>query len=180
MRLFILVVFFSYNLFSQKTAVKNTDSIAFYVSKANFNIRKDNFKNALYFSQLAIELSKIKKDSISISKSYASIGYVYFKMKHYNDAILSLKNSITHFISKKPISTPENTIIINQTTLKETNVNGFFSKKYKSFGYTMFGGFTNQKQVDVNNDGFSDLSKMKSYVFHPRLFFYLKLHSYPK
>ena len=104
MRLFILVFFFSYNLFSQKTAVKNTDSIAFYVSKANFNIRKDNFKNALYFSQLAIELSKIKKDSISISKSYASIGYVYFKMKHYNDAILSLKNSIAHFISKKPIS----------------------------------------------------------------------------
>ena len=80
---------------------------------------------------------------------------------------------LINIISKKPISTPENTIIINQTTLKETNVNGFFSKKYKSFGYTMFGGFTNQKQVDVNNDGFSDLSKMKSYVFHPRLFFYL-------
>ena len=80
---------------------------------------------------------------------------------------------LINIISKKPISTPENTIILNQTTLKETNINAFFSKKHKSFGYTMFGGFTNQEPVDVNNDGFSDVSKNKSIVFHPKLFFYI-------
>ncbi len=80
---------------------------------------------------------------------------------------------LINIISKKPTSTPENTIILNQTTLKETNINAFFSKKHKSFGYTMFSGFTNQESVDVNQDGFSDVSKNKSFVFHPRLFFYL-------
>ncbi len=80
---------------------------------------------------------------------------------------------LINIISKKPISTPENTIILNQTTLKETNINAFFSKKHKRFGYTMFSGFTNQEPVDVNNDGFSDVSKNKGIVFHPRLFFYI-------
>jgi outer membrane receptor for ferrienterochelin and colicins len=84
---------------------------------------------------------------------------------------------LINIITKKPVSIPENTIIINQTTLKETNINGFFSKKLKHFGYTMFTGFTNQEPFDVNNDGFSDVSKNKSLIFHPRLFFYINTNA---
>lgn len=80
---------------------------------------------------------------------------------------------LINIISKKPSATPEKTIILNQTTLNETNINTFFSKKNKSFGYTFFGGYTHQKQVDVNDDGFSDLPLLKSIVLHPRLFFYI-------
>lgn len=80
---------------------------------------------------------------------------------------------LINIISKKPVATPENTIILNQTTLKETNANAFFSRKFRGFGYTFFSGYTHQKQIDVNSDGFSDLPLLKSFVAHPRLFFYV-------
>jgi signal transduction histidine kinase/CheY-like chemotaxis protein len=104
MKLLFVILFFSLNFFSNAVEITQIDSVAYYSKKVSFNIRKDNFKNALYFSQTAIELSKRKGDSVAISKSYATIGYVYFKMKHFNDAISSLKLSISNFVSSKPLS----------------------------------------------------------------------------
>ncbi len=79
---------------------------------------------------------------------------------------------LVNLISKKPTAEQEGIFTINQTTLKESNINAFFSKKYKKFGYTFYAGATNQSAVDVNKDGFSDVSRTKSFVVHPRLFFY--------
>ncbi len=79
---------------------------------------------------------------------------------------------LVNLISKKPTAEQEGIFTINQTTLKESNINAFLSKKYKKFGYTFYAGATNQSAVDVNKDGFSDVSRTKSFVVHPRLFFY--------
>jgi len=79
---------------------------------------------------------------------------------------------LVNLISKKPTTKQEGVFTINQTTLKESNINGFLSKRYKKFGYTFYAGATNQSAVDVNNDGFSDVSRTSSFVVHPRLFFY--------
>lgn len=79
---------------------------------------------------------------------------------------------LVNLISKKPGTNQEGILTLNQTTLKESNLNSFFSKRYKKIGYTFYGGITNQYAVDVNNDGFSDVSRVKSVVLHPRLFFY--------
>jgi len=79
---------------------------------------------------------------------------------------------LVNLISKKPTTQQEGIFTINQTTLKESNLNSFFSKRYKKFGYTFYAGATNQSAVDVNKDGFSDVSRTKSFVVHPRLFFY--------
>jgi iron complex outermembrane receptor protein/outer membrane receptor for ferrienterochelin and colicins len=79
---------------------------------------------------------------------------------------------LVNLISKKPTAQQEGIFTINQTTLKESNLNSFFSKRYKKFGYTFYVGATNQSAVDVNKDGFSDVSRTKSFVVHPRLFFY--------
>jgi len=79
---------------------------------------------------------------------------------------------LVNLISKKPTSKQEGVFTINQTTLKESNINGFLSRKYKKFGYTFYAGTTNQSAVDVNDDGFSDVSRTSSFVIHPRLFFY--------
>ncbi|HRO84997.1 MAG TPA: TonB-dependent receptor [Niabella sp.] len=79
---------------------------------------------------------------------------------------------LINIISRKPTTKQEGVFTINQTTLKETNLNTFLSKRNNHFGYTFFGGYTHQKDVDVNKDVFSDLPKINAIVVHPRLFFY--------
>lgn len=79
---------------------------------------------------------------------------------------------LVNLISKKPKTVQEGTFTINQSTLNETNLNAFLSKRYQKVGYTFFSGYTHQKAVDVNKDGFSDLPYINSFIVHPRLFFY--------
>lgn len=79
---------------------------------------------------------------------------------------------LVNIISKKPAAKQEAVISLNQTTLKETNFNSYFAKRYKKIGYTFFGGYNFQKAVDVNDDGFSDVTDWNGVVVHPRLFFY--------
>ncbi len=78
-----------------------------------------------------------------------------------------------NLVSKTPkLNHLEREVTINQSTLKESNINAFFSNRSAKFGYTFFTGGTYQKQVDVNKDGFSDVPNLKTVFFHPRLFFY--------
>lgn len=79
---------------------------------------------------------------------------------------------LINLLSKKPTYKPEASFLINQSTLKETNVNGYYAQRWKKVGLTLFGGQTFQKQVDVNKDGLSDVPNIKSTIIHPTLFFY--------
>lgn len=78
-----------------------------------------------------------------------------------------------NLVSKSPkLNAPEHSITINQSTLKESNINGYFSGRNQKAGYTFFAGGTCQKAVDVNKDGFSDVPDLKTAFVHPRLFLY--------
>lgn len=79
---------------------------------------------------------------------------------------------LVNIISRKPSARQDAVLTLNQTTLKETNINTYLAKKYKHTGYTFFAGFTNQVEADVNKDGFSDVARLQSFIIHPRLFFY--------
>jgi len=78
-----------------------------------------------------------------------------------------------NFISKKPKEGIfEKTILFNQSTLYESNVNIYLSNRKNKLGYTFFTGMNYQKPMDVNKDGFSDLPDTKSFFVHPTLFIY--------
>jgi iron complex outermembrane receptor protein/outer membrane receptor for ferrienterochelin and colicins len=80
---------------------------------------------------------------------------------------------MVNLISKKPkMGSPERSITLNTTTLKENNFTSFFSGANKNAGYTLYAGGTLQKPADVNNDGFSDVPDVKSAFIHPRFFWY--------
>ncbi len=81
---------------------------------------------------------------------------------------------LVNIISRKPTTKQEAVFTANYSTLTETNLNTFISKKNKKFGYTFFGGYTTQQAQDVNNDLFSDVPKQNTLVLHPRLFIYPK------
>lgn len=79
---------------------------------------------------------------------------------------------LVNIISRRPTDKQEAVVSLNQTTLKETNFNTYLSKKYKKIGYSFFGGYNFQKAVDVNHDGFSDVTDLHGLVLHPRFFYY--------
>lgn len=78
-----------------------------------------------------------------------------------------------NLVSKSPkLNAPEHSVTINQSTLKESNINAYFSGRNNKTGYTFFTGGTYQKAVDVNKDGFSDVPDLKTVFVHPKFFFY--------
>lgn len=80
---------------------------------------------------------------------------------------------MVNLVSKKPkMGKQERSFTINRSTLKENNLNLFFSGRNEKAGYTLFAGGTLQDPVDVNNDGFSDVPSVKSVFVHPRVFLY--------
>ena len=77
-----------------------------------------------------------------------------------------------NFISKEPGEKPVRTLLFNVSTLKEKNLNTYFSGKISpKTGYTLVAGANIKSAVDVNNDGYSEVPEHQSYIFHPRFFF---------
>ena len=79
---------------------------------------------------------------------------------------------LINLISKKPGYNQEGILTLNQTSLKESNLNTYIAKRGKKFGYNFFGGITHQGAADVNKDGFSDVAKTDAVILHPKLFYY--------
>jgi outer membrane receptor for ferrienterochelin and colicin len=78
-----------------------------------------------------------------------------------------------NLVSKKPREGVfEKTLLLNQSSLKESNANLYLSNRKGKFGFTLFTGLTYQQPVDVNKDGFSDVPKTRSYFIHPTFFYY--------
>ncbi|MFN8289131.1 MAG: TonB-dependent receptor [Chitinophagaceae bacterium] len=78
-----------------------------------------------------------------------------------------------NLISKQPKEGVfEKTILLNQSSLKETNVNVYLSNRKNKTGFTLFTGMNRQQPVDVNKDGFSDVADIKGFFIHPVLFIY--------
>ncbi|MDD2798585.1 MAG: TonB-dependent receptor [Bacteroidales bacterium] len=84
---------------------------------------------------------------------------------------------IINLVSKTPTDKPETNILINRTSLNETDFNSYISRKYTKVGFTFFAGLVNQTVKDVNNDGFSDAPELQNIVLHPKLFYYFDKNS---
>jgi outer membrane receptor for ferrienterochelin and colicins len=80
---------------------------------------------------------------------------------------------MVNLISKRPEEGVfEKTILLNQSTLNESNINAYLSERKNKRGFTFFTGLNYQRPVDVNQDGFSDLPDTKGFFIHPVLFLY--------
>ncbi len=76
-----------------------------------------------------------------------------------------------NIISKEPGSKPQRTVLLNVSSLKEKNLNTFFSGKLSpKTGYTLFAGVNVKSPIDVNKDGFSEIPQHNDFILHPRLF----------
>ncbi len=80
---------------------------------------------------------------------------------------------LINFISKTPSDSANLTLLLNQTSLNESDVNAFLSLKGKSVGFTLFVGSNIKKAFDINKDGFAEIPKQNNVIVHPRWFFYV-------
>lgn len=85
-----------------------------------------------------------------------------------SDAIAGIIN----LISKQPQEKSELTFLINQTSLLGTDMNGYFSQRWKKFGFSFLTANNFQKATDVNKDGFSDLPKTQTFNLAPTFYYY--------
>ena len=85
---------------------------------------------------------------------------------------------LVNLVSKTPLlGTPQYAVSFNQTSLRETDLNGFAARRGRRWGYSLYAGLVKQKEKDVDGDGFVDVPRVSSVNLHPRLFFYPNGHS---
>lgn len=79
---------------------------------------------------------------------------------------------VINFISKTPKSKYENSFILNQSNVGQTNIGGFFSGRGKKAGYTLLALYNRQNAHDVDNDEFTEIPKSHEFIIHPKFFIY--------
>lgn len=94
---FILISTFSYS--QKKKSVKEIDSVAYYSNLSDSNVKDNKYKDALNYTQKAIQYSIEKKLSQSEAKQTYNLGKLYYDVKKYDDAINAFNKSLS--LSKK-------------------------------------------------------------------------------
>ena len=89
----LFIIFISFNLYAQHKETK--DSIAYYDELANSNISINKFKNALFYTQKAIDYAEANNQLEAQATQTLYLGKIYFDLQKYNDAIESLSKSIS-------------------------------------------------------------------------------------
>lgn len=79
---------------------------------------------------------------------------------------------VVNFISKQPKMTGENSFLLNQSNIGQTNIGFFSAKRNKKIGYSFLGLYNYQKLYDVDKDDFTEVPKGNEFIIHPRLFLY--------
>ena len=85
---------------------------------------------------------------------------------------------LVNLVSKTPIlGKPQYAVSLNQTSLRETDLNGFVARCGARWGYSLYAGVVRQQEKDVDGDGFLDVPRVRNLNLHPRLFLYPNGHS---
>ena len=124
---------------------------------------KDGFANFGNFASTlsVLEIPPLDLQQVEIIKGPASTMYG-------GGAIAGVVN----FISKKPGDRSAYNMIINQSSIGQTNIGGFASGRNKYTGYTLLALYSKQKAYDADKDDFTEVPKTNEYTIHPKLFIY--------
>jgi iron complex outermembrane receptor protein len=80
---------------------------------------------------------------------------------------------LINLVSKVPSYKRESSLMVNQTNAGGSTINGFYSKRNKNYGTTLYTSVNNQFAYDGNKDGFSDIPKMQDLSFNPKFFWFI-------
>lgn len=100
---FIFIFFLNSVLYSQ--ASENTDSIVYYSNLSKSSVLNNKYRNALLYTQKAINYSKAIRDTQAQANQTYNLGKIYFDVQKYNDAIETFYKSNALYKNLKPTST---------------------------------------------------------------------------
>ncbi len=98
---FIVVCFVFIHSVVYSQTKESKDSLAFYAHLAQENINDNQFKNALFYTHKAINISETSGTNIDQAIQTFNLGKIYFSLKKFNDAIAVFSRSISLFESEK-------------------------------------------------------------------------------
>lgn len=101
--LFIFIFFFNSVLYSQTN--EKIDSTSYYSNLTKSNILNNKYKNALFYTQKAINYSKRIQNTLAQANQTYTLGKIYFDLKKYSDAIETFHKSITLYKKLDPTAT---------------------------------------------------------------------------
>jgi signal transduction histidine kinase/CheY-like chemotaxis protein len=93
--LLVYIAFFTSHLHAQKA--ETVDSVLYYKNLANTNILVNKYKNAIYYTQKAIDYSEATSNTYHKAVQTFNLGKIYYDLKKNNDAIQFFTESITFF-----------------------------------------------------------------------------------
>jgi iron complex outermembrane receptor protein len=127
-------------------------------------VLKDGFPLYSGFAQglSILDISPLDLKQVEIIKGPSSSLYG-------SDAIAGIIN----LISKQPQKKRDLTFLINHTSLQGSDANGYFSQRWKKFGFSFLTANSFQLAKDVNNDGFSNLPKSQTFNIAPVFYYYI-------
>lgn len=99
---FVFIFFCSSFLFSQTQ--EKTDSLTYYNNLTTANIKSDKYQQALFYTQKAINYSKVTQDLQAQANQTFKLGKLYFDLKKYNDAVETFQKSIAFYKKLEPSS----------------------------------------------------------------------------
>ncbi len=79
---------------------------------------------------------------------------------------------VVNFISRTPKEKAEHSFLFNQSSIGQSNLGYFSSKRNKKMGYTFLGLVNNQQFFDVDKDDFTEVPRSFEFTLHPKLFIY--------
>lgn len=98
---YILVFFVLINSFLYSQTKESKDSLAFYTNLAQENIKANKYKNALFYTNKAINISETKGTNMDEAIQTFNLGKIYYSLEKFNDAIAIFSRSISFFESEK-------------------------------------------------------------------------------
>ena len=94
MKCFFFSVLFFTGILTSYSTVK-ADSLTYYYTLSNQNIKDDNYRNALFFTQKAIQFAKKNNQNVEQALHEFNLGKILYDLKKYDDALVSFLKSAT-------------------------------------------------------------------------------------
>jgi outer membrane receptor for ferrienterochelin and colicins len=79
---------------------------------------------------------------------------------------------LVNLISKVPSEERELRFLVNGTSARGLDLNGFYGQKFEKVGLTVFASRNSNTPYDPSSTGFTAIPKTERYVFNPKLFVY--------
>jgi outer membrane receptor for ferrienterochelin and colicins len=148
----------------QTSAISNTANLRIQQLQGRYTqILRDGFPlySGLSEGLSLVQIAPLDLKQVEIIKGSSSTLYG-------GGAIAGLIN----LVSKIPAEQRELSFLANGTSTGGSDLSGFYGKKYKKVGLTIFGSRNSSKPYDASNSGFTAIPKYERYTITPRMFFY--------